>query len=92
MQSIIDFICSDCNESFETASFLLKHFAQHVTGIHAMERDKLNSKQKRYPIPDLYPIKTKFSKNVFYSNVNKQENDETDSGFEDKAPVQASYR
>ncbi|KRT78351.1 zinc finger protein [Oryctes borbonicus] len=90
MQSIIDFICPDCSESFETASVLLKHFAQHVAATQANGKDdKSNCKQKKYPIPDLYPIKTKKpSKTEFDPRLNKQENDENaDSGFEDVNPI-----
>lgn len=91
----LDYVCSDCNERFETASFLLKHFAFHVglTQI-PINFDKSNFKVKRSPIPDLYPIKSKrrTTKTESSSIENKSENeDNVDSGFEDVNPIKYQF-
>ncbi|XP_025831938.1 zinc finger protein 271-like [Agrilus planipennis] len=95
MMSFSDLSCSECGESFSSASQLLKHFALHVKepldyGNHEGSQQRQTRKSNVTKIPDLYPIqKIRKSELPLSANVKQmlqniaKEEDTVDSGIED---------
>ncbi|XP_018572501.1 uncharacterized protein LOC108911901 isoform X2 [Anoplophora glabripennis] len=83
MQTSLDLICTECNDTFDSASSLLQHFANHAIKHLQIEITSIQTSvdSKKNKIPNLYPI------NMIYDTGVNETDRGSDSGIEDVNPL-----